>query len=172
MKKDFNIEDEWLPFELHPEVSKEGKKVSEFFPGTSVENMFVNINNLAKQYGVNFAGADLMSNTHMALLATEYAKEKGKFHEFHSKVFYEYFTEGKNLGDIEILKNIAKDVGLDVEEMIKVIENGTNENILNEAKKLAREYGVSSTPTFIIDNKHAIVGAQPIAKFREILSKI
>lgn len=172
LKKEFNIEDEWLPFELHPEVSKEGKKVSEFFPGTSVKNMFANINNSANQYGVNFAGADLMSNTHMALLATEYAKEKGKFHEFHSKVFYEYFTEGKNIGDIEIIKNIAKDVGLDVEEMVKVIENNTYEKRLNEAKELAKEHGVSSTPTFIIDNKYVIVGAQPIAKFRDILPRI
>lgn len=36
LKKEFEIEDEWMPFELHPEIPQEGKKVSELFPGTSV----------------------------------------------------------------------------------------------------------------------------------------
>lgn len=134
--------------------------------------MFDNINNVANKYDINFAGVDLMSNTHMALLATEYAKEKGEFHEFHDKVFYKYFVEGKNLGDIEVLTDIAKSVGLDADEMIKAVNNGNYENKLKEAKELAKQYGISSTPTFIIDNKHAIVGAQPIASFKEALSKI
>jgi predicted DsbA family dithiol-disulfide isomerase len=156
---------------LHPEVPKEGKKVSEFFPGMSVEDMFANINNTGNKYGINFGGADLMSNTHMALMATEYAKEKGKFHEFHDKVFYAYFTEGKNIGDIEILTNIAKSIGLNTNEMINIIEDGSYENKLNEAKNLAKQYDVNSTPTFIIDNKYSIVGAQPIDSFKKALSK-
>lgn len=97
--------------------------------------MFANINNIGNKYGVSFAGADLMPNTHMALLATEYAKGKGKFHEFHSKVFYEYFTEGKNIGDIEVLRSIAKIIGLDSNEMITKAQDGIYENKLNEAKK-------------------------------------
>lgn len=171
LKKEFNIEDDWLPFELHPEVPKEGKKVSEFFLGVSVKDMFANINYTGNKYGVSFSGADLMSNTHMALIATEYAKEKGKFHEFHDKVFYAYFTEGKNIGDIEILTNIAKSIGLDADEMIKIIEDGYYVNKLNEAKNLAKQYEVNSTPTFIINNKYVIVGAQPIDSFKEALLK-
>lgn len=160
-----------MPFELHPEVSIEGGKVSQLFPGMSVENMFNNINSYGNQYGIKFSGADLISNTHFALLATEYAKEMGKFHEFHDKLFYVYFYEGKNIGDIELLKSIAEDVGLNKNEMLKKIQDGSYENKLTRAKNLAAEYGINSTPTFIINDKQAIVGVQSIESFKRHLNK-
>lgn len=171
LKKEFEIEDEWIPFELHPEVPKEGKKVSEFFPGMSVEGMFANLNNMSNMYGIKFSGADLISNTHIALLASEYAKEKGKFHEFHDKLFSIYFSDGKNIGDIKLLKSIAESIGLNKEEMMKKIEDNTYERNLKEARNLAVKYEVNSTPTFIINNEHAIVGAQSPESFKKVLYK-
>lgn len=170
LKKEYEIDDEWIPFELHPEVPTKGKKVSELFPGMSVESMFANLNSLGNKYGVSFSGVDFISNTHLALLTSEYAKEKGKFHEYHDKLFFIYFNEGKDIGDIELLKSIAESIGLDKEEMVKKIEDGTYENNLVEAKNLAIQYEVKSTPTFIINNKYAIVGAQSIESFRKLLS--
>lgn len=171
LKKEFDIDDEWIPFEIHPEVPAEGKKVSELFPGASVESMFANINSMGNKYGIKFSGADFMANTHKALLASEYAKEKGKFHVFHDKLFLEYFYEGKDIGNVELLKSIAESIGLDKEEMIKKIEDGSYESNLKEAKKLAIQYKVNSTPTFIINDKHTIVGAQSIESFKKILNK-
>jgi len=159
-----------MPFELHPEVPIEGGKVSELFPGMSVENMFNNLNNMGNNYGVKFSGADLVSNTHLALLATEYAKEKGKFNEIHDKLFYAYFSEGKNIGDVELLKSIAESIGMNKDEMIKKIEDGSYESNLSEAKKLAIQYSVNSTPTFIINDKHTIVGAQSIESFKKVFN--
>lgn len=171
LKKEFEIEDEWIPYELHPEVSKEGYKVSDLFPGMSVEDMFKNLNNMSNKYGIKFSGVDLISNTHLALLASEYAKEKGKFHEFHDKLFYTYFTQGKNIGDVELLKSIAESIDLNKDEMVKKLEDGSYENNLSEAKKSATQYEVNSTPTFIINDKYAIVGAQSIESFKNVLNK-
>lgn len=171
LKKEFEIDDEWIPYELHPEVPVEGGKVSDLFPGMSVDNMFNNLSNMGKKFGVTFSGTDLISNTHSALLASEYAKEKGKFHEFHNRLFYVYFNEGKNIGDVELLKSIAEDIGLDKEEMIKRIEDDLYENKLAQARNIALQYEVNSTPTFIINDKYAIVGAQSIESFKKILSK-
>ncbi len=171
LKKEFEIDDEWISYELHPEVPVEGGKVSDLFPGMSVDNMFNNLSNMGKKFGVTFSGTDLISNTHSALLASEYAKEKGKFHEFHNRLFYVYFNEGKNIGDVELLKSIAEDIGLDKEEMIKRIEDDLYENKLAQARNIALQYEVNSTPTFIINDKYAIVGAQSIESFKKILSK-
>jgi len=131
--------------------------------------MFNNLNNMSNKYGVEFSGADLISNTHLALLASEYVKEKGKFHEFHDKLFSVYFNEEKNIGDLELLKSIVENIGLNKEEMIKKIEDGSYESKLTEAKKLAIQYRVNSTPTFIINDKYDIVGAQSIESFKKIL---
>lgn len=171
LKKEFEIDDEWIPFELHPEVPQEGEKVSELFPGMSVDDMFRSLNNMSNKYGIKFSGADLISNTHLALLASEYAKEKGKFHEFHDKLFYTYFTLGKNIGDVDLLKSIADSIGLNKDEMMKKLEDGSYEKSLAEAKKSATQYEVNSTPAFIINDKYAIVGAQSIESFKNVLNK-
>jgi predicted DsbA family dithiol-disulfide isomerase len=137
----------------------------------SVENMFNNLSKMGKIFDITFSGTDLISNTHSALLASEYAKEKGKFHEFHDKLFFVYFNEGRNIGDVELLKSIAESIGLNEEEMVKRIEDGSYESNLAQAKNLALQYEVNSTPTFIINDKYAIVGAQSIESFKKILSK-
>lgn len=144
-------------------------KVSDYFPGMSVGNTFANLNNMSSKYGVKFSGADLITNSHLALLASEYAREKGKFHEFHDKLFFEYFSNGKNIGNVELLKSIAESIGLNKEEMSKKIMDGSYESSLIEARNLAEQYNVRSTPTFIINDKHAIVGAQSIETFKKAL---
>lgn len=146
-------------------------KVSELFPGMSAKSMFANLNNMGSRYGIKFSGSDFIANTHLALLASEYAKEKGKFHEFHDKLFLVYFNEGKDISDIELLKSIAENIGLNKEEMIKKIEDGSYESNLKEAKNLAIQYEINSTPTFIINNKYAIVGAQSIESFKKVINK-
>lgn len=171
LKKEFDIEDEWIPYELHPEIPAEGKKVSDLFPYMSVSDMFLNLNQTSNKYNINFCGADLISNTHASLIATEYAKEKGKFHQFHDNVFFAYFNEGKNIGNLEILKSIAENTGLDGDEMIKIIGDGSYKNRLEKARSLANQYGISSTPTFIINDKYSIVGAQSIDSFKSLLNK-
>jgi len=55
--------------------------------------------------------------------------------------------------------------------MIKRIEDDLYENKLAQARNIALQYEVNSTPTFIINDKYAIVGAQSIESFKKILSK-
>lgn len=161
-----------MPLEIHPETPKEGNLISNVFPGTSMEKMFANLRNTGKLYGIDLIGNELLSNSHLALAAGEYAKEKGKFEEFHEKVFHSYFNEGKDIGDMKVLSNIAEGLGLDQEEMVKKLEAGAYDNALNATQTTAHEYDIASTPTFIIDEKYAIVGAQSIEAFKEALLNI
>jgi len=156
-----------LPFEIHPEVPEKGQRVSDLFPGMPLEGMFMNLSRMGDEYGISFCGADMMSNTHKALLAGEYAKDNGKFHEFHDRIFYEYFTKGMDINNDRLLASIAENIGLDKEEMLSKIKTGIYEERLREAHETARNYNVNSTPTFIIDDMTVLVGAQPIASFKE-----
>lgn len=169
MKKEFDIEDVWLPLEIHPETPKEGMPITELFPASSVERMFDNLKNTAKHYGIDFKGNSLLSNSHLALAAGEFAKEEGKFEAFHEKLFYAYFTQSLDIGDIEVLSSICTSIGLDQEKMTAQLTKGTYEAVLNETQESAHQYGISSTPTFVINNKYAIVGAQPLETFRKVL---
>lgn len=133
--------------------------------------MFDNLNKMANKYGLKFKGENLISNTHSALLASEYAKEKGRFHEFHNILFYTYFTQGRNIADLDLLISLGETIGLNKDEMLKKIKDGSYEGKLSDAKKLALEYGIRSTPTFIISDAHIITGAQSLELFKKVLSK-
>lgn len=172
LKKEFDIEDEWMPLEIHPETPKEGMLISKKFPGGSMEKMFSNLRAMGKLYGIDFKGNELLSNSHMSLAAGEFAKEKGKFEEFHEAIFHVYFSEGKDIGDMEVLLNIAESLGLDKEEMAEKLMNGAYDAVIEDTQETAQEYGIGSTPTFIIDNKYAVVGAQSMESFREALLSI
>lgn len=171
LKEEFHIEDEWLPFKIHTETPKQGIDMSRGIPGFDMEKVFTHLNDVGTQYGIELKEPAILSNSHLVLQAGEYAKEKGKFQEFHSKVVLAYFMEGKDLGDIEVVSSIAEAVGLNVEELLKKLEEGCYEDTLSRVNQVAKEQGIDTTPTFIIDNKYVVVGDQPIEAVREALLK-
>lgn len=146
--------------------------MSSRFPQSSLDRMNANLVKMGSPYGIVFNRNVLLSNSRMSLEANEYAKEKGKFHEFHEKVFKAYFTEGKDIGKIETLKNIASTVGLDETELEGRLNSGTYKNVLASTTEEAHNYDINSAPTFIIDEKYAIVGAQPLEAFKNALLDI
>ncbi len=163
---------EWIPFELHHETPPEGVKVSDFFPGTNVEYMFHVLNTAIKPYGLTFGGWDLMANTEDALMATEYARDHGRAHEFHDEMFRIYFTEGKNIAAEAVLREVAERTGLDPDAMMDRVKDRTYRSRLTAGKKAAHYYSVRSTPTFIIDDQLKIVGAQSLDVFRKALNEL
>jgi predicted DsbA family dithiol-disulfide isomerase len=56
--------------------------------------------------------------------------------------------------------------------MVRKLEAGAYDYVLNDTQKTAHQYDIASTPTFIIDDKYAIVGAQPVEAFKEALIEI
>jgi predicted DsbA family dithiol-disulfide isomerase len=172
LKEEFEIEDEWLPMEIHSETPKNGMLISERFPGVALESMFSNLNKSGGEYNINFNLNPILSNSHIALAGGEYAKETGKFHEFHEKIFYKYFTMKEDIGDINILLELADDIGMDKEKLLLTLNEGYFDESLEEVLNTAHDYRINSTPTFILDNKYMLVGAQPIEVFREALRRI
>jgi predicted DsbA family dithiol-disulfide isomerase len=170
--EEFDVEEEWLPFEIHPETPRTGMKLSDRFPGASIDRMFDNLSKMGKIYGIEFNKNNVLSNSFMSLTAGEYAKEKGKFHEFHERIFNAYFTEKKDIGNMEVVMDIAESCGLNRDELRQTLEKGTYDNTIRDTQDKAHAYGINSAPTFIIDDKVAIVGAQPLEAFKEALLEI
>lgn len=147
-------------------------QLADRFSTGQIEKMISNLNNAGKPYGIQFNKFSILPNSHLALLAGEYAKENNKFHEFHEEIFNSYFAYGKNIGDKTVISSVAEKIGLDSNDMLKSINMGKYEKILDEAQQAGRKWHINSTPTFIIDGKYVVTGAQPLEKFREILLQI
>ena len=104
------------------------------------------------------------------LLAYAYTKNKQK--EVLEYLFYHYFIEGKNIGDLNTLIQIAKQTTV-YEEGIEnyLLSNEDNTNLLNEEKQ-ARTIGINGVPCFIFDKEFVVNGAQPTENFINIINSI
>lgn len=134
--------------------------------------MLTNLNASGALYGISFGKLQLMVNSHNALEAAEFARDNGKLKEYHSSLMDAYFRDLKDIGDLQVLSDLGKPLGLNSENLIKAIKNKTYEPILNNISNTAHKMNINSTPTFVINNKYSIVGAQPIEAFRKILDTL
>jgi predicted DsbA family dithiol-disulfide isomerase len=134
--------------------------------------MLNNLNHSGSLYGINFGRLEQMPNSHNALEAAEFARSHGRSKEYHSSLMDAYFRDLKDIGDLEVLGELGKTMDLNKDELIAAVKNRSYETILNNSAKDAHSMGINSTPTFVINNKYSIVGAQPIEAFRKLLDTI
>ena len=122
--------------------------------------------------GVVFGTHTLLSNSRLALMASEYARDQGRYDSFHENMFRAYFTEGLDIGKTDVIAAVAGKSGLDEKDTLSAVRDGRYASRLNEARKEGELRGLTGIPLFIIENKYQIVGAQPIETFRDLLDKI
>ncbi|MBI5250206.1 MAG: DsbA family protein [Desulfomonile tiedjei] len=169
LKKEFPIEDEWLAYELRPETPREGIPLATVFPGIDLKQRYENMNKAGDPYGISFGELSRVSNSHAALQAAEYAKDLGKFHEFHDRVFMAYFLELLDIGNPDVMLMLAREVGLDHEGLREALETDRYAPRLTEAREDATKSSITAVPTFIIADEQKIVGAQSLDVFRKRL---
>jgi predicted DsbA family dithiol-disulfide isomerase len=169
LKQEFNLSVEWLGFEIHPETPTEGMPLLTMFPRADVEGMTRRLNSMGAPFGLAFRKIVNISNSRLSLEAGEFAKAQGRFDEFHSAIFNAYFSQGKDIGSVDVLKQIGKEAGLDADALGTALQTGTYRRGLEAAKEEATRLGITAAPTFIFNGKDRIVGAQSIGVFRERL---
>ncbi len=169
MKQEFELIDEWLPFEIHPDTPPEGVLWKDYFPGMNPEAFFRKLDQRGRKMGVRFGPQPLMSNSRMAMQGGEFAKGHGKYEAFHEAVFRAFFTDCQDIGDRSVILDLADGVGLDAVALRAALENGVYMPRLQEASRRAKMNGFSAAPTFVIEGYGAVSGAQPLDSFRTIL---
>jgi predicted DsbA family dithiol-disulfide isomerase len=125
-----------------------------------------------KEFGLVFGNRTLLSNSRLALEASEYARDMGKYESFHQAILRSYFTEALDIGNIDVIKSVATANGLDADDMASALKEGRYRSRLTEARKAGEEINLTGVPTFIINGKYKIVGAQSLDVFKDIFSKV
>ena len=167
LQQELDFDVEWKAFEIHPETPKEGIKTANYFPNYDMKKMKNHIENFGKDVGIKLNG-DILANSKLSLAANEFAKEKGKFNEFHEAIFKANFEDGENIGDINVLLAIAEGVGLNKKELSQYLRNQENLNAIDESSAQAKNLGITGVPSFIINNK-MVVGAQSSEVLKEFI---
>ena len=146
--------------------------LSERFKGYDLAGFYDQLRARGKEAGIVFGNHTLLSNSKLALQASEYARELGKYHDFHENIFHAYFTEGLDIGNLDVIAAVAGKSGLDEDHTLSAVKDGRYVPRLISARKEGQLINLTGVPTFIIDGKHKLVGAQPLEVFRDLLDKV
>jgi predicted DsbA family dithiol-disulfide isomerase len=82
-----------------------------------------------------------------------------------------YFVRGENMGDHDVLRKVAADVGLDPARVDEVLASDEYVDAVHADIAQARAYGASGVPFFVVDQKYGVSGAQPTELFSRLLDR-
>lgn len=169
----FRVAVTWWPFELHPETPVEGRDVDEIIaPSRRTQEYRDHLKAYAAEAGIKLASNRIVANSHRALELAEFARDNGKFDQVHDRLFEAYFEEAKNIGDDEVVTAIAEEAGLDVDAWRTEMVLGRYRQLIDHTTNLARQQGVTSTPTMIFDDKFVLLGAQELQTYVDVLTRL
>ena len=170
----------WHPFELNPEMAEDGENLREHMAakyGTTPEDSRKardRLTTLGASLGFtfNYAQDMRMWNTFRAHQLIDWADEKGKGHDMNMALFAAFFSERRNISDIEVLADVAASAGLDREEAFTVLERGDREGRVREKERFWTSRGITGVPAMVFQRQHIVVGAQGEDAYSQILDQV
>ncbi len=170
MRENFDIEVQWRAFPLHPEISEEGLSLKEIYDARDIDmtQAMARLKKVAGEMGLPLGERKKTYNSRRAQELGKWAERRGKGDEFHDAVFRAYFADGKNIARATVLAAIVKGIGLPEKEVREVLKKGSFKDAVDSDWELAYQLGISSVPTFVVDDG-AVVGAQPYKVLEQFL---
>ncbi|MFM9279534.1 DsbA family oxidoreductase [Paenibacillus jiagnxiensis] len=166
-------------FELNPAAARE----SEFtMPeelaakyGVSLqqaEAMNKNLEAQARTVGLNYnLNAIVPTNSFDAHRLTHWADTQGKMAELSERLFKAVLEEAQHIGSVEVLADLAGEVGLDRSEAASVLAGDSFTAEVRRDEAQAQQLGINGVPFFVLNGKFAISGAQPDEVFADALQQ-
>lgn len=174
------IEVEYHSFELSPGTPAEFPGRHEEYLaahlGVSLEQakaMGERVTGIAAAVGLHYDYDRLQTtNTLLAHQLLHHAKALGRQAEMTERLMSAYFEEGRHIGRIPELSDLAAEIGLDRGDVIRSLESGEYLDAVRADIALAAEYGIRGVPFFVIDGKYGVSGAQESAIFAQALAQV
>lgn len=168
ISSEYDIEIEWKGYEIHPEYPPEGKLRKRTARMAKVNE---SLNSVMSDEQDKFKLPGFVTNTKMALQAAEFAKTAGRFIEFHNACYNAYMIDRNNIGDIDVILDIASDAGIDKDSMQNALKTGDMKEKLELYKLDAEKAEVLGVPTILL-NDYRIHGVQSLETYRAFIKKL
>lgn len=170
---------EWHPFQLNPDMPIDGMDRRAYLEGKfggkdGAVRAYAPVVDHAEKAGltINLDKIARTPNTLNAHRMIHWAGVEGKQTDLVDALFQAYFVDGKDIGSIDTLVAIGTSVGLEADVIRKLLEGESDLEDIRQRDAHSRKMGVSSVPTFIIANQHAVPGAQPPELWKQVIADI
>jgi predicted DsbA family dithiol-disulfide isomerase len=104
-------------------------------------------------------------NTQRALRVTEYARDLGLHDAVHDRLMNAYWAEGRDIGDVDVLRELAAEAGVD--DIREALSNDSYRVRVQVSTEQAQQIGINGIPAFLLDGRLLVLGAQPLEVFEK-----
>ncbi len=170
---------EWHPFQLNPDMPAGGMGRREY-----LEAKFGGKEGAVRAYApvvahaetaglkIDFEAMQRTPNTLDAHRLIHWAGIEERQTLVVDRLFKAYFVEGRDIGDAEVLADIADGAGMDAGVVTRLLNSDADAEDIRKRDAHSRQMGVNSVPTFIIASQHAVPGAQPPEVWEKVIADI
>lgn len=169
----------WLPFMLNPDMPSEGMDRRAYLEGKfggkdGAVRAYTPVQDQADAAGLTLH-LDRIARTPSTIDAhrlIHWAGIEGRQTPVVSALFRAYFAEGRDIGDPEVLSDIADGAGLDASVITRLLKTSEDRDAIREQHTKASEMGIQAVPTFVVASRHAVPGAQPPELWQKIIDEL
>ena len=173
LKEEYDVEVKLVHFPLHPETPAEGRSLQELFRcgREDIEAKNNNMKGVMEAEGLPYSERSHTYNSRLAQETSKWAETKLGGETIHDKFYESYFVNRLNIGDIEVIIDIVKSVGLGEAEARAVINERRFKDAIDADWEKSHAYGVTGVPTFVAAGQ-SLVGAQPYEMLEHLVTTI
>tara|TARA_R110002111_G_scaffold199875_1_gene265285 strand:- start:111 stop:764 length:654 start_codon:yes stop_codon:yes gene_type:complete len=170
----------WHPFELNPDMPKEGQNLREHIvekygstPEQS-EQSRQQMTRLGVDLGFDFQFTDdtRMHNTFQAHQMLHWADQQGRKSDLKLALFGAHFTQGRDLSDAAVLAEVAGEIGLDPSQALAVLADQRFAADVRQEQNFWIQQGIRGVPAVVFDRQHLVTGAQGVDSYTRILKQL
>jgi predicted DsbA family dithiol-disulfide isomerase len=172
LKQEHGVKVKWVHFPLHPETPAEGQSLKELFAGRNydIDKRQAEMRARMAAEGLPYGNRTMTYNSRLAQELGSWAETQPGGEAIHDALFRAYFVDNRNIGDIDVLLDIARSVGLPEDEAREVLEKRTFKSAVDADWAKSRTYGVTGVPTFVAGS-YGVVGAQPYEALEQLVEQ-
>lgn len=177
-RPDLGITLDWRAYMLDPSLPPEGVDRKEYLrakfgDGERPRAMADALRQAGEDAGITLAfdKISLTPNTLNCHRLIRWARSLGIQNEVVEALFAAYFTDGKNLADVDVLTSIAASCGMDGELVAGLLASDADTDAVMREVMFAQEIGITGVPAFIIENKFMVMGAHPPEQLIQIFER-
>jgi predicted DsbA family dithiol-disulfide isomerase len=168
----FGVAVSWLPFDLHPEYPPGGlpreRLLARYGQGMT-ERMRMTFAARGLVYNPH---PEIVPNTMAALRLSELARDAGRHGEAHDRLMDAYWSEARDLGDHEVLRELAAELDLPADEVEGVLGRERYRDRVEASTRQAVSIGANAVPAFLLDRRLLVLGAQPDEVFEQAFAQL
>ena len=177
-QEDLHFSVHWNPFQLNPDMPKEGRdrasyRMMKFGSPERVREIDERVSGAAANVGLKFRldAIERTPNTIDAHRLIWLAGREDRQDAVVEALFSAYFTQGRNIGDTDVLADCAAQGGMDRAAVADFLAGDVASQEMLAADRAAREAGVNGVPSFFLDGYGLYSGAMPAETMVEALRK-